>query len=180
MYKKYIKRILDIIISFILILITFPLIIILLIVTKFNFKGSPIFKQLRIGLNEKHFYMYKIKTMDDKNKDTTKFSRFLRNTGLDELLQLYNVLIGDMSIIGPRPFIVNDPLPTMYKTKRHSVKPGITGYAQVNGRRENSHNKKLELDNYYVDNISFILDLKIFFKTIYEFIINIKNGFLGK
>jgi len=170
MYKKYIKRLLDVTISLILIILLFPLLTILYIITKLNFKGKAIFKQKRIGLNEKPFNIYKYKTMDDKTKSTTKISRYLRDSGLDELPQLINVLKGDMSLIGPRPFIVDDPLPIMYDELRHTVRPGITGYAQANGRRTNSHKEKLRLDNEYIKNLSFTLDLKIFFKSILDLI----------
>ena len=165
MYKKYIKRLLDIIISFILIVILFPIFVIMFIITKLEFSGKAIFKQERIGLNEKTYTIYKFKTMKDDTKEVTKLSRFIRRVGLDELPQLFNVLKGDMSLIGPRPFIVDDPLPIMYDKKRHTVKPGITGLSQVSGRREITHKRKLELDNEYVNNISFKLDLYIFFKT---------------
>ena len=173
MYKKYVKRLLDIFISFTLIVLLLPLLIVLFIITKLSLKGTAIYKQERIGLNEKPYTMYKFKTMSDVDKTTPKISAYLRKTGFDELLQLINVLKGDMSIIGPRPFIVGDKLPTMYNKLRHTVRPGITGYAQANGRRFNSHEEKLKLDDYYVKNISFVLDIKIFFKTIIDLIKNI-------
>ncbi len=166
MYKKYIKRLLDIIISLIFILILIPLYIIMYIITKIEFKGNAIFKQKRIGLNEKTYEIYKFKTMADDSKKTTKVSRFIRKVGIDEIPQFINVLKGDMSIIGPRPFIVNDPLPIPYSKLRHTVRPGLTGLAQVNGRYTLTHKKKLELDDEYINKLNFILDLKIFFKTI--------------
>ena len=119
MYKKYIKRLLDIILSLIFIVILFPVMILMCIITKIEFKGKIIYKQKRIGLNEKVYTMYKFKTMDDNTKNTTKVSRFIRKTGVDEILQLFNVLKGDMSLIGPRPFIEGDTLPSMYNKKRH-------------------------------------------------------------
>ena len=104
--------------------------------------------------------------MDDNTKKITKVSRVIRTIGLDELLQLFNVLNGTMSIVGPRPFIVGDKLPSMYNEKRHSVRPGITGLAQVNGRTTLTHKDKLKYDDIYVNNVSFIMDLKIVLKTI--------------
>ena len=166
MYKKYIKRLLDIILSLIFIVILFPVMILMCIITKIEFKGKIIYKQKRIGLNEKVYTMYKFKTMDDNTKKTTKVSRVIRTIGLDELLQLFNVLNGTMSIVGPRPFIVGDCLPSMYNEKRHSVRPGITGLAQVNGRTTLTHKEKLKYDDIYVNNVSFIMDLKIVLKTI--------------
>lgn len=166
MYKKYIKRLLDIIISIILIILLLPLFIIMYIITKIEFTGNAIYKQKRIGLFEKNFTIYKFKTMDDKTKKVTKVSRLIRKVGIDEIPQLFNVLKGDMSLIGPRPFIVDDPLPSSYKKIRHTVRPGMTGYAQISGRVEFTHKKKLEYDYEYVENINFFFDLKIFLKTI--------------
>ena len=172
MYRKYIKRILDVIISFVTIILLLPLLIISYIITKIEFTGKAIFKQQRIGLNEKPYTIYKFKTMKDGTKETTKVSRFFRKFGIDELPQLFNILKGDMSLIGPRPFIVGDPLPIMYDKLRHTVRPGLTGLAQVSGRRYISHKKKLELDNEYVNKLSFRLDVYIFFKTIVSILIN--------
>lgn len=166
MYKKYIKRLLDIILSLIFIVILFPVMILMCIITKIEFKGKIIYKQKRIGLNEKVYTMYKFKTMDDNTKNTTKVSRFIRKTGVDEILQLFNVLKGDMSLIGPRPFIEGDTLPSIYNKKRHTVRPGITGLAQIKGRTTLTHKEKLKYDDIYIDNISFKLDIEIFFKTI--------------
>ena len=165
MYRKYIKRLLDFILSLILIIVLIPIFIILYIITKLEFKGSAIYKQQRIGLNEKPYTIYKFKTMKDNTKETTKISRLIRKDGFDELPQLFNILKGDMSFIGPRPFIVGDPLPIMYDKYRHTVRPGITGLAQVSGRDTLTHKRKLELDDEYIKNLSFKLDLKIFFKT---------------
>ena len=166
MYKKYIKRILDIIISIILIILLLPLFIIMYIITKIEFTGNAIYKQKRIGLFEKNFTIYKFKTMDDKTKMVTKVSRLIRKIGIDEIPQLFNVLKGDMSLIGPRPFIEGDTLPSMYNKKRHTVRPGITGLAQIKGRTTLTHKEKLKYDDIYIDNISFKLDIEIFFKTI--------------
>ena len=166
MYKKYIKRILDILISLIFIIILIPIYIIMYVITKTEFRGNAIFKQKRIGLNEKPYEIYKFKTMADDTKETTKISRFIRKIGIDEIPQFINVLKGDMSIIGPRPFIVDDPLPIPYSKLRHTVKPGLTGLSQISGRTTLTHRRKLELDDEYINNISFKLDFIIFFKTI--------------
>ena len=166
MYRKYIKRILDIIIAAVFVIMLIPIYIIMYIITKIEFIGSAIFKQRRIGLNEKPYEIYKFKTMNDFTKETTKLSRFIRKTGIDEIPQFLNVLKGDMSIIGPRPFIVDDPLPIPYSKLRHTVRPGLTGLSQISGRYTLTHKRKLELDDEYINNVCFILDLKIFFKTI--------------
>ena len=177
MYKKYIKRLLDIILSLIGIIITFPIFIIigLLVVI---FLGRPaIFRQERPGKNEKIFTMYKFRTMTnkkDKNgnllpdeKRLTKFGKFLRKTSLDEIPEFFNILKGDMSFIGPRPLLV-EYLDYYNKDEkhRHDVRPGLTGLAQVSGRNLLSWEEKFKLDVEYVNNITFINDLKIIFKTI--------------
>lgn len=172
-----IKRILDIIFSFLIIIILLPLYILLYFLVLIKLGTPAIFIQERPGLNEKIFKMYKFRTMtDDRDVNgellpdgdrLTDFGKFLRKTSLDELPELFNVLIGDMSFVGPRPLLVryldryND-----FQKRRHEVKPGITGLAQVNGRNSLSWDEKFEYDVYYVDNISFLLDLKILFKTL--------------
>ena len=166
MYKKYIKRFLDVVISFFLIILSLPIMIIEWIIIKSIFRSSVIYKQERIGYLEKPYTIYKFKTMTDDTKEVTKVTEKLRNMGIDELPQLFNVLKGDMSLIGPRPFIVGDKLPIMYEKLRHSVRPGISGLAQISGGRFISHKKKLEYDAFYANNVSFLLDVKIFFKTI--------------
>ena len=181
MYKKYGKPLLDIFFSFLLILILSPLMILLAILIRINL-GSPIlFKQVRVGLNKKEFTIYKFRTMkniiaSDKDR-TTKFTRFLRNFGLDELPQLFNIIKQDMSFVGPRPFIANEKLPdTKIDDMIYTVLPGITGLAQSKGRRAISHQQRLKYDCEYVQNISFLLDLKIIFSTIKLLIIqNIKR-----
>lgn len=166
MYRNYIKRFLDILISLVFIIILSPIFIFMYLITKIEFSGKAIFKQKRIGLNEKPYYIFKFKTMDDNTKNTTSISRFIRKIGIDEIPQFFNILKGDMSLIGPRPFIVGDPLPIQYSKIRHTVRPGLTGLSQVSGRVTLTHAKKLELDDEYVKNLSFKLDIKIFFKTI--------------
>lgn len=177
MYKKHIKRILDFIVAFIGLLILSPIFLIVTIGLFFANQGKPFFFQKRPGLNEKIFKIIKFKSMNDKKDKNgellsdaerlTKVGAFVRKTSLDEIPQLLNVLKGDMSIIGPRPLRTYYlPLYSKEQKNRHNVRPGITGWAQVNGRNAISWTKKFELDVYYVNNISFSLDLKIFFLTL--------------
>lgn len=173
-----IKRILDIIFSFLIIIILLPLYILLYFLVLIKLGSPAIFIQERPGLNGKIFKMYKFRTMtDDRDVDgellpdgdrLTIFGKFLRKTSLDELPELFNVLIGDMSFVGPRPLLVRylDRYSDFQK-RRHEVKPGITGLAQVNGRNNLSWDEKFKYDVYYVDHISFLLDIKILLKTIY-------------
>ena len=176
MYKLYIKRTLDFIVSFCLLILLFPIIFIVGVVLVFQNKGTPFFFQNRPGKNEKRIKIVKFKSMTDKkdaqgnllpDKDRlTSFGKFIRKTSLDELPQLINVLIGDMSLIGPRPLLFKYlPLYSEEQKRRHNVTPGISGWAQVNGRNNISWAKKFELDVYYVDNISFLLDIKILWLT---------------
>ena len=164
LYKKYIKRIIDILFSIIVLIILFPINLITIILIKIFDKGSIIFKQERTTLYGKKFYIYKYKTM--KNNKITRLGRILRITSIDEIPQFINVLKGDMSLIGPRPWITNyyDNL-NNYQKKRNDVRPGIIGLAQVNGRNKLSINDKINFDIYYVNNISFMLDLKILFSV---------------
>ena len=177
MYKNYIKRILDFILSFSLLLLFSPVIVIVGIVLSIQNQGTPFFVQERPGKNERKFKIIKFKTMtDDKdkrgellpdNERLTKLGSFIRKVSIDELPQLINVLMGDMSLVGPRPLLFKYlPLYSKEQKQRHTVKPGITGWAQVNGRNTISWTKKFELDIYYVNNISFLLDLKILWMTI--------------
>jgi len=177
MYSSFIKRILDFGISFCLLIILFPIILLISILLLFQNKGNPFFFQNRPGKNEKKIRIMKFKSMtDEKDKQgnllsdkerITKFGNFIRKTSLDELPQLLNVLMGDMSLVGPRPLLFKYlPLYSKEQKRRHEVKPGITGWAQVNGRNTISWNKKFEFDVYYVNNISFLLDLKIIWLTL--------------
>ena len=177
MYKKYIKRLLDIILSLIAIIIVFPIFLIIGVLVLI-FLGQPaIFRQERPGKDEKIFKLYKFRTMNKKkDKDgnllpnelrLTKFGNFLRKTSLDEIPEFLNILKGNMSLIGPRPLRVdylehyNDE-----QKHRHDVRPGLTGLAQVNGRNSISWKEKFEYDVYYTRNVSFILDVKIVLLTI--------------
>ncbi len=177
-YAKYIKRAADFLISLTALLFIWPLLLIVAIVLKIANKGAgAIFTQERPGYKGKIFKVYKFKTMSDE-KDAegnllpdaerlTKTGRLVRSTSLDELPQLFNVLKGDMAIIGPRPLLPQYlPLYTPQQARRHDVRPGITGWAQVNGRNSISWTKKFELDVWYVDNCSLWLDIKIIFLTI--------------
>lgn len=165
LYKKYIKRLLDITISFLSLIILMPIFIIISILIKIIDKNKIIFKQVRTGKNAKEFNIYKFSTY--KNNKVTKIGKILRLLSLDELPQVINILKGDMSFIGPRPWIVdyyNNM--TDYQRKRVDVLPGITGLAQINGRNNISIFDKINYDIKYVNDISFLLDLKIVFKTI--------------
>lgn len=177
MYRKFLKRFLDIIISLIFILCFWWLYIIIAILVRVKL-GSPIlFKQNRPGLNEKIFKMYKFRTMTNK-KDSlghllpdverlTPFGKFLRTTSLDEIPEIWNVLKGEMSIVGPRPLLIEYlGYYTVEENKRHSVKPGITGWAQINGRNALSWEEKFKYDIEYVNKVSFLFDFKIIFHTI--------------
>ncbi|MBE7652736.1 sugar transferase [Tenacibaculum finnmarkense] len=176
MYKNYIKRVFDFLIALVALVLLSPIFIIVLILLSIYNNGKPFFFQKRPGKNQEIFKVIKFKTMNDK-KDSdgnlladserlTKVGNFVRKTSLDELPQLLNVLKGDMSLIGPRPLLIEYlPLYSNEQQRRHDVKPGITGLAQVNGRNAISWQKKFEYDVQYVDHISFISDVKIFFKT---------------
>ncbi|MCW1359721.1 undecaprenyl phosphate N,N'-diacetylbacillosamine 1-phosphate transferase [Campylobacter sp. CCS1377] len=175
MYEKFLKRMLDFCLALILLMLFSPLIIITALLLKIT-QGSVIFTQNRPGLNEKIFKIYKFKTMSDEKDENGEllsdelrlkaFGKIVRSLSLDELPQLFNVLKGDMSFVGPRPLLVEYlPLYNEEQKLRHKVRPGITGWAQVNGRNAISWQKKFELDVYYIRNISFLLDLKIIFLT---------------
>ena len=181
MYPYFLKRILDLIISISGLLFLSPVFLIVTLGLFFANAGKPFFFQLRPGKNGKIFKIVKFKTMNDK-KDSAgtllsdaerlhKIGSFVRKTSLDEIPQLLNVITGDMSLIGPRPLLVQYlHLYSAHQNRRHEVKPGITGWAQVNGRNAISWDKKFELDVWYVDNLSFLLDCKILLKTIQKVI----------
>lgn len=177
MYKFFFKRFFDLVFALFALLLFSPLLFIVTIGLFIANQGKPFFYQLRPGLNGIIFKIIKFKTMNDK-KDTsgnllsdaerlTKIGSFVRRTSLDEIPQLINVLKGDMSLIGPRPLLPQYlPLYNEFQNKRHNVKPGITGWAQVNGRNAISWVKKFEYDVWYVRNISLALDVQIFFLTV--------------
>ena len=177
MYAKYLKRYMDFWIALIALIVLSPVLLALTVIGAVKMKGNPFFTQERPGLHEKIFKLIKFRTMTnekDKNgnllpdeKRLTVYGKFLRSTSLDELPELINILKGDMAIIGPRPLLVRY-LPRYNKEQhhRHDVRPGLTGYAQVNGRNALAWEKKFKLDVWYVKNISMMLDIKIFISTI--------------
>ena len=177
LYRRNIKSLLDFILSLICLIIFSPLLIVITVLLLFYNSGSPFFLQARPGKNERIFRVIKFKTMNDNkdesgkllpdNQRLTKFGKYIRKTSLDELPQLINVIKGDMSFIGPRPLLVEYlPLYDDFQKRRHEVLPGITGWAQVNGRNAITWEEKFKLDVWYVDHHSFLLDIKIFWLTI--------------
>ena len=175
-YKKYLKRVVDLVTSLIFFICFFWLYILLALLVKLKLGSPVIFKQERPGLNEKIFTMYKFRTMtDEKDKNgnllpdkdrLTKFGRFLRSTSLDEIPELWNVLKGEMSLVGPRPLLVSYLSKyNKYEKRRHEVRPGITGWAQINGRNNTTWADRFKNDIYYVENLSFMLDIKIIIQT---------------
>jgi len=176
-YKKYIKRSMDIFISLVGVIVLSPVMVIVAILVKIRLGSPVIFKQERVGLNEKVFTLYKFRTMtNDKDENgellpdsarLTKFGKVLRSTSLDELPQLFNVLKGDMSLIGPRPLLVEYlPFYSDYQRQRHNVRPGLSGLAQINGRNSITWEERFDLDVKYTHSITFIGDLRIIFLTI--------------
>jgi len=178
---KFFKRTLDIVLSFIGMIALSPFFLLLVLAIKLDSKGPVLFKQKRVGLHKKHFYILKFRTMRiDTPKDTpthllenpeqwiTKVGKFLRKTSLDELPQIWNIFVGDMSIIGPRPALWNqyDLIEERDRYGANDVLPGLTGWAQIHGRDELPIAKKAELDGYYVQHLSFGLDVRCFFGTI--------------
>lgn len=179
----FFKRSIDVFLSLISLVFVIPIVFILCIIVRIDSKGNPLFIQKRVGLNGKEFNMYKIRSMridaeangiqwaEQNDSRVTKVGHFIRNTRLDELPQIFNILKGDMTLIGPRPereFFYNEfkkDLPHFHE--RVLVKPGLTGYAQVNGGYDISPKEKLKLDLYYIEHMKFSLDIKIVFKTIF-------------
>ncbi|MCK0147057.1 sugar transferase [Arenibacter sp. F26102] len=176
MYRTYLKRILDLIIASTGFIILLPVFLLITVFLFFTNNGEPFFYQTRPGKDEKLFNIIKFKSMNDKKdkngellpdeKRLTRIGLFVRKTSLDEIPQLLNVIKGDMSLIGPRPLLISYlPLYNAQQRKRHLIKPGITGWAQVNGRNAISWQQKFEYDVWYVENCSFLLDFKIFWLT---------------
>jgi undecaprenyl phosphate N,N'-diacetylbacillosamine 1-phosphate transferase len=178
-YKRYIKRLMDIALSLLAIIILSPVLLIVAILVRVKLGSPVIFKQKRPGFNEKIFTLYKFRTMTDEKDENgellsndirlTKLGRILRATSLDELPELFNILKGDMSIIGPRPLLIE--YLSLYNEKqkhRHDVRPGLSGLAQVNGRNAISWDEKFDYDVEYVESISFLLDVKLIVQTFFK------------
>ena len=177
MYKKFFKRFFDFMLSLLAIIVLSPILLLLIIIVAIAMRGNPFFVQLRPGKNNKIFKLIKFRTMTNKkdaegnllpdDQRLTKFGKFLRKTSLDELPELFNILVGDMSIIGPRPLLVKYlVLYNEEQLHRHDVRPGLTGWAQVNGRNDTTWEKRFQYDLEYVEKLSFAFDFKIFFMTI--------------
>lgn len=192
MYKKFFKRTIDVVLSFIGIVVLSPIYLIVALLIKLDSKGPVIFKQDRLGRNGAVYKIYKFRSMCVGAENTgtgvysgkndarvTRVGRIIRATSIDELPQFFNILKGDMSIIGPRPPLTYHPWPiedyTDEQLKMFNVRPGVTGWAQVNGRKDVEWHKRIELNCWYVDNLSFVLDLKVFFMTIFKVLTNQDN-----
>ena len=178
-YRRFIKRRIDFVLSLIAIILLSPVMLIVAFLVRVRLGSPVIFRQKRPGLNEKIFTLYKFKTMTDAKdkfgellpdeKRLTKFGKLLRSTSLDELPELFNILRGDMSLVGPRPLAVSYlPYYNSCERQRHDVRPGLTGLAQVNGRNSIKWDKRFSYDCYYVKHINFILDIKIIIKTVWK------------
>ncbi len=176
MYSLFFKRFLDVLISITVLVIGMPLLIVVYLILSYQNKNKAFFFQERPGLHQKPFHIIKFKTMTDEKdvagnllpdaKRLTNAGKLIRKLSIDELPQLINVLKGDMSLIGPRPLLYKYiPLYSTSQLRRHEMRPGITGWAQINGRNSISWTKKFEYDIYYIDNVSFFLDIKILWMT---------------
>ena len=175
-YSKYIKRALDFIISLLALTVLSPLLLVLTLVGAVKMRGNPFFVQERPGRNGRVFRLIKLRSMTNEKKNgellpdeerLTGYGRFLRRTSLDELPELLNILVGHMSIVGPRPLLVKYlPLYNEHQARRHEVRPGLTGWAQVNGRNSITWEQKFDYDVWYVDHVSFALDFRIVMMTV--------------
>lgn len=194
MYRKAFKRALDFTAALLILIIASPILLLISVAVKIDSKGPVIFKQKRLGLGAKEFYIYKFRTMvvdaekggvysNDDDPRITRIGGLLRKTSLDELPQLVNILVGDMSFIGPRPPLTYHPWPieeyTEEQKRMFALRPGITGWAQVNGRKAVEWNRRIELNVWYVDNLSFFIDVKIFFMTAFKVFTNADNENAG-
>ena len=177
MYKHFFKRLIDFILSLLALIVLSPILLIVALLVRTKLGSPVIFKQERPGLNEKIFTLYKFRTMTDAKDEQgnllpdeirlTKFGKLLRSTSLDELPELFNILKGDMAIVGPRTLLVRYlPLNNEHQKHRHDVRPGFTGWAQCNGRNAISWEEKFDLDVYYTKHVSLLLDIKIILKTV--------------
>lgn len=185
LYRNYFKRVLDIILSFVALIVLSPVLIIVALLVRTKLGSPVLFTQERPGKEEKIFKMYKFRSMTDErdelgnllpdSKRLPKFGQMLRSTSLDELPGLWNILKGDMSIVGPRPLLIQYlPLYNKEQSRRHEVRPGLTGYAQVNGRNTLRWQERFKLDVEYIQNISFLSDCKIILQTVKK--VFIKEG----
>lgn len=176
MYKHFFKRLIDLMVSIVLLVLVSPIFIVVCLLLTVLHRGSPFFRQIRPGYREKPFHILKFKTMTDARnvkgellsdrERTTRIGKQLRKLSIDELPQMLNVIKGEMSLIGPRPLLFKYiPLYSVEQRKRHELKPGITGLAQVSGRNSISWTRKFELDTYYTAHVSFGMDLRIFWLT---------------
>ncbi len=181
LYRRYFKRLLDFVLSLTAIIILSPILLLIALLVRIKLGSPVIFKQQRPGMNEKIFTLYKFRTMTDERDEKgellpdemrlTDFGKFLRASSLDELPELFNILKGDMSIVGPRPLLIEYlPLYNAHQRRRHEVRPGLTGWAQVNGRNAIGWEEKFNYDVEYVNKISFLLDVKIILLTILKII----------
>lgn len=196
MYRAYVKRLLDIVISLLVLVLLSPIFLLTAIAIKLESPGPIIFNQTRLGLGGKEYCIYKFRSMVQNAEHTgsgvysgkgdarvTKVGRIIRATSIDELPQAVNILKGDMSLIGPRPPLTYHPWPIEEYTKEQlrmfEVRPGITGWAQVHGRKDVEWHKRIEMNVWYVDHCSFALDVKIFFMTIFKVLSNADNENVG-
>lgn len=197
MYKSFFKRFFDIVISLLVLVVLSPVFLITAVAIKLNSKGPVIFKQRRLGFGGKEFDIYKFRSMVQNAEHTgsgvysgkgdarvTAVGRIIRATSIDELPQALNMLKGDMSLIGPRPPLTYHPWPineyTAEQKRMFDVRPGITGWAQVHGRKDVEWHKRIELNVWYVDHVSLLLDMKIFFMTIFKVATNADNQNIGE
>jgi len=194
MYRKFVKRFLDIAFAWTILLLSWPVLICIAVALKLDSRGPAVFAQRRLGQNGKEFDMYKFRTMvlnaesggvysDDKDVRVTKVGRFLRKTSLDELPQCINIIKGDMSFVGFRPPLTYHPWPWEEYTDRQkqmfALRPGITGWAQVNGRRTVEWHRRIEMNVWYTEHVSFWLDCKIVLMTFFKVLSNADNENIG-
>lgn len=194
MYKLFFKRFFDLLFAWVILIVSLPVLVVIFIAIKMDSKGPAVFAQRRLGLNGQEFDMYKFRTMimnaeqggvysDDKDPRVTKVGRFLRKTSLDELPQCINIIKGDMSFVGFRPPLTYHPWPweeyTEQQKRMFALRPGITGWAQVNGRRTVEWHRRIELNVWYAEHVSFWLDCKIIILTVFKVLSNSDNENIG-